>query len=73
MGDLQHAINKYDLENDEEFKTIKMANLAAHEQMIKAKLEETKASLKVSDEEEVEVKQVCKDVGDIDITPGMDG
>ena len=30
------------------------------------------ASLKVSDEEEVEVKQVCKEAGDIDITPSMD-
>ena len=73
LGDLQHAINKYDLENDEECKTVKMANLAAREQMVKAKQEEMKASLKVSDEEEVEVKQVCNDVGDIDITPGMDG
>ena len=50
-----------------------MANLAAREQMVKAKQEEMKASLKVSDEEEKEVKQVCKDIGDIDITPGMDG
>ena len=35
LGDLQHAIKKFDLDNDEECKTVMMTNLALREQMRK--------------------------------------
>jgi hypothetical protein len=47
---LQHAIKQFDLDNDEEVKTVKNANLAAREQIIKQKQEDMKNKLKLDEE-----------------------
>lgn len=73
LVDLQRAERQYDLENDDDVKKCKAANLAAREQQAKAKMEEMKSSLKPSDEQATVIKQVCADMGDIDATPGING
>lgn len=60
LSDLQHAVAKYDLENDEEIKTVKNANLAAREQIIKQKQEEIKKSLELNETDANVVKEVIK-------------
>ena len=50
LADLQHAIKQFDLDNDEEVKTVKNANLAAREQIIKQKQEDMKNKLKLDEE-----------------------
>lgn len=60
LADLQHAVAKYDLENDEEIKTVKNANLAAREQIIKQKQEEIKKSLELNETDANVVKEVIK-------------
>ena len=73
LADLQRAIVEFDLENDEKVKYAKSVNLASREQLVKIKTEKMMEEIKVNPEQTEEVKEVCKEAGEIDSTPDLEG